>query len=98
MPSSGWRAAGGASRSPSRWATGGVGARLARYDAVRSALGERPFVDDLDRPGLLHGALRLSDHARARVRRIDTARAQALPGVVAVVTARRRARASAGTA
>ena len=30
---------------------GGVGARLARYDAVRSALGERPYVDDLDRPG-----------------------------------------------
>jgi selenium-dependent xanthine dehydrogenase len=67
---------------------GGVGARLARYDAIRSALGERPFVDDLDRPGLLHGAVRLSDHARARVVRIDTARAAALPGVAAVVTAR----------
>ncbi len=66
---------------------GGVGARLARYDAIRSALGERPFVDDLDRPGLLHGAVRLSDHPRALVRRIDTARARALPGVAAVVTA-----------
>ncbi len=66
---------------------GGVGARLARYDAVRSALGERPFVDDLDRPGLLHGALTLAKHARAAVRRIDTSRARALPGVVAVVTA-----------
>ena len=66
---------------------GGVGARLARYDAVRSALGERPYVDDLDRPGLLHGALVLSRHARACVRRIDTSRALAHPGVVAVVTA-----------
>jgi CO/xanthine dehydrogenase Mo-binding subunit/aerobic-type carbon monoxide dehydrogenase small subunit (CoxS/CutS family) len=72
---------------PEPVADGGVGARLARYDAVRSALGERPFVDDLDRPALLHGAVRLSDHARARVRRIDTTRAAALPGVVTVVTA-----------
>jgi aerobic-type carbon monoxide dehydrogenase small subunit (CoxS/CutS family) len=66
---------------------GGVGARLARYDAVRSALGTRPFVDDLDRPGLLHGAVRLSDHPRALVVRIDTSAARALDGVVAVVTA-----------
>jgi selenium-dependent xanthine dehydrogenase len=72
---------------PEPVADGGVGARLARYDAIRSALGERPFVDDVDRPGLLHGAVRLSDHARARVRRLDTTRAKALPGVVAVVTA-----------
>jgi xanthine dehydrogenase molybdenum-binding subunit len=66
---------------------GGVGARLARYDAVRAALGEQPYVDDLDRPGLLHGALVLSKHPRARVRRIDISRALAHPGVAAVVTA-----------
>lgn len=66
---------------------GGVGDRLARYDAVRAALGEKPFVDDLDRPGLLHGALVLSAHARARVLGIDVSRARALPGVVAVATA-----------
>ena len=66
---------------------GGVGARLARYDAVRTALGERPYVNDLDRQGLLHGALVLSPHARARVRRIDVSRALAHPGVAAVVTA-----------
>ncbi len=72
---------------PEPTAEGGVGARLARYDAVRTALGERPYVDDLDRPGLLHGALVLSRHARARVLRIDTTKACAHPGVVAVVTA-----------
>ncbi len=38
-------------------------------------------------PGMLHGALRFSDHPRAVVRRIDTAAARAAPGVVAVVTA-----------
>jgi xanthine dehydrogenase molybdenum-binding subunit len=72
---------------PEPTADGGVGARLARYDAVRTALGERPYVDDLDRPGLLHGALVLSRHACALVRRIDTSKARAHPGVVAVVTA-----------
>ena len=51
------------------------------------ALGEQPFVADMTAPGMLHGALRLSDHPRAVVRRIDTSRAAAAPGVVAVVTA-----------
>jgi xanthine dehydrogenase molybdenum-binding subunit len=36
---------------------------------------------------MLHGALRFSDHPRAVVRRIDTTRAAAAPGVVTVVTA-----------
>jgi len=66
---------------------GGVGARVARYEAVRSVLGERPYVDDLERPGLLHGALTLSPHARALVKRLDVSRARSHPGVVAVVTA-----------
>ena len=66
---------------------GGVGAPLARYGAVAQALGERPYVADLQRPGLLHGALVLSPHARARVVRIDTSKARAQPGVHAVVTA-----------
>ena len=38
-------------------------------------------------PGMLHGALRFSDHPRARVLRIDTSKAEAHPGVVDVVTA-----------
>ena len=80
-PSSGWPAAAAGEAIPEPEEDGGVGARLARYDAVRTALGERPYVDDLDRPGLLHGALVLSPHARARVRRIDTSQARALPGV-----------------
>jgi xanthine dehydrogenase molybdenum-binding subunit len=67
---------------------GGVGGRLQRYQGGDLALGARPFVADLDAPGLLHGAVTLSAHARARVLRIDTTRARALPGVVAVATAR----------
>jgi xanthine dehydrogenase molybdenum-binding subunit len=65
---------------------GGIGSRAARYEARELALGERPFVADLRMPGMLHGAIRFSDHPRALVRRIDTARASALPGVAAVVT------------
>jgi xanthine dehydrogenase molybdenum-binding subunit len=67
--------------------TGGVGVSLERYRGRELALGERAFVDDLSAPGMLHGALTLSPHARARVVRIDVARARAHPGVVAVATA-----------
>ncbi|MCU0769878.1 MAG: molybdopterin-dependent oxidoreductase, partial [Burkholderiaceae bacterium] len=66
---------------------GRVGQPLARVNAALTALGERPFVGDLSAPGMLHGALALSPHARARVLRIDTTRARALPGVRAVLTA-----------
>src|SRR5512140_1567013 len=66
---------------------GGVGARVARRGARELALGEQPFVNDLRAPGMLHGAIRFADHPRAVVLRIDTSRAVAAPGVVAVVTA-----------
>jgi xanthine dehydrogenase molybdenum-binding subunit len=73
--------------SPRPLTDGGVGVRLGRYRGRDMVLGERPFVDDLRRPGMLHGALAFSAHARARVLSIDTTRARALPGVAAVVTA-----------
>ncbi|HEX9187149.1 MAG TPA: selenium-dependent xanthine dehydrogenase [Vicinamibacteria bacterium] len=66
---------------------GGVGKPLARYGGLEQALGTRPYVADMHRPGLLHGALVLSSHARARVLGIDTSKARALAGVRAVVTA-----------
>jgi xanthine dehydrogenase molybdenum-binding subunit len=65
----------------------GVGTRALRYGGSELALGDRPFVGDLSAPGMLHGALRLCDHPRARILRIDTAKAAAHPGVAAVVTA-----------
>jgi len=66
---------------------GGVGARVDRIGARAMTLGEQPFVADMTAPGMLHGALRFSDHPRAVVRQIDTTRAAASPGVIAVVTA-----------
>ncbi len=67
---------------------GGVGARFNRLEMAPLILGKRPFTNDLQREGLLHAALVLSEHARARVLRVDTSAAAALPGVVAVATAR----------
>jgi len=72
---------------PAPGTDGRVGQSLARVGAAAMALGARAYVDDLARPGMLHGALTLSPHPRALVRRIDTARARAVPGVRAVLTA-----------
>ncbi len=66
---------------------GGVGSRGTKYEAVELALGDRGYVDDIRVPGMLHAALRLTDHARATVNRIDTKAARAADGVVAVFTA-----------
>ncbi len=72
---------------PARPASSGVGTRHVRYQAPELTLGTRLYVDDMTRPEMLHGALTLSPHPRALVRRIDTTRARALPGVAAVITA-----------
>ena len=66
----------------------GIGSRGVRYQGTDLALGDRGYVDDISVPGMLHGALRLSDHARAEVLRIDTAAAEAVAGVQAVFTAK----------
>ena len=64
-----------------------VGKRGAKYEAAPLTLGERDYIDDIRVPGMLHAALRLTDHARADVTAIDTAAAAAADGVVAVFTA-----------
>ncbi|HLX32143.1 MAG TPA: selenium-dependent xanthine dehydrogenase [Gaiellaceae bacterium] len=67
--------------------SGRVGTRAARYAGEGLALGDEAFVADMAEPGMLHGALRFSDHPRARVLSIDTTKAAAHPGVAAVLTA-----------
>ena len=64
----------------------GVGSPAPGYEAADLVTGDRPFVADMTVPGMLHGAVRFSDHPRALVRRIDTRRAAEAPGVVAVLT------------
>ncbi len=68
-------------------ALGGIGTSGTRYQGLDLALGAKDYIDDLRVGGMLHGAVRLADHARADVVRIDTTAAAAEPGVVRVLTA-----------
>jgi CO/xanthine dehydrogenase Mo-binding subunit len=63
-----------------------IGQRAVRPDARPLVLGESKFVGDLVFPGMLHAKIKRAGIAAARIRRIDTSAAQALPGVMAVVT------------
>ncbi len=65
----------------------GVGSRGTKYEADVLAAGVRPFIDDMQVDGLLHGALRLSDHARADIIAIDVEAALSVEGVAGIFTA-----------
>jgi xanthine dehydrogenase molybdenum-binding subunit len=65
----------------------GIGRSLSRYRGLEQALGERPFVDDMSVPGMLHAAPVLSAHPRAKVRAIHTSTALAMPGIMRIFTA-----------
>jgi aldehyde oxidoreductase len=65
----------------------GIGSRGTKYQAEALTLGDRPYVDDLRVPGMLHAALHLTEHARADIGGVDTSKALAAPGVVAAFTA-----------
>ncbi len=67
---------------------GKVGKRHPKYAAEKLVLGKSPFVADVKLDGMLHGALKLSDHPRAKVLKIDTMEAEKIPGVVKVFTAK----------
>ncbi|MGE3844348.1 MAG: molybdopterin cofactor-binding domain-containing protein [Vicinamibacterales bacterium] len=66
----------------------GVGRIVPRLNGQAQTLGEKPFIDDLRVPGMLHGAMVMSEHPRARVLKIDPTAALAMPGVVRVFTAK----------
>ena len=65
----------------------GIGHSIARQGGMAQTLGEKPFVDDMRVPGMLHGAMVPTKHPRARVLKIRTEAAAAMPGVVRVFTA-----------
>lgn len=68
-------------------ASGRVGTRQPKYQGRETVLGFRPFVADLREPGMLHCALKMSDHPRAKVVSIDVSAAAAIEGVLRVFTA-----------
>ena len=65
-----------------------VGTRRKRLDGFEKVSGRSVFTDDIKLPGMLHGKILRSPHARARIVSIDTSKAEALPGVKVVVTGR----------
>ena len=63
-----------------------VGTRPVRHDGFEKVTGAAQYGADIHLPGMLHGKILRSPHAHARIKSIDTSRAEAHPGVNAVAT------------
>jgi CO/xanthine dehydrogenase Mo-binding subunit len=63
-----------------------VGTRPIRPDGLDKVTGRAKFGADLELPGMLHGAFLRSPYAHAKILSIDTRKAEAAPGVKAIVT------------
>ena len=63
-----------------------VGTRPIRPDGTDKVTGRAEYGADIQLEGMLYGAILRSPHAHARITRIDTSKAEALPGVHAVAT------------
>src|SRR6266480_1814367 len=61
-----------------------IGRRIPMVDAAGKTTGAGKYTDDLSLPGMLVGKILHSPHPHARIKRIDTSRAEKLDGVVAV--------------
>jgi aerobic carbon-monoxide dehydrogenase large subunit len=64
----------------------GVGQPVPRVEDPRFITGRGRYVDDLELPQQCYGVVVMSPHAHARIKRVDTAKAKAAPGVLAVLT------------
>ena len=64
-----------------------VGDSAFRVDVREKVLGEGEYVDDVVMPGMLYGGAVRTEYPRARIVKIDTEGARALPGVVCVLKA-----------
>ncbi len=73
-----------------------IGRSLSRASARRTVAGRGRYTDDFDLPRTVHAAFVRSPHAHARILRIDTAEAAAMPGVVLVMTGAELAERSTG--
>ncbi|RYJ03889.1 MAG: xanthine dehydrogenase family protein molybdopterin-binding subunit [Acetobacteraceae bacterium] len=65
-----------------------IGQRTIRPDGADKVTGRAAYSADTTMPGLIWGKVLRSPHAHARIKSIDTSKAEALPGVKAVVTAK----------
>jgi len=65
-----------------------INSRAPRLDAPAKATGRAKYIDDLKMPNMLYGALLQSPYAHAKILNIDTSKAEKLPGVKRVITAK----------
>jgi len=65
-----------------------VGKSFARNDAALQVTGKIQYGDDYTRPDLLYAKILRSQHAHAKILKIDTSKAEQLGGVKAVITAK----------
>ena len=63
-----------------------VGTRPDRPDGIDKVTGRARFGADMTAPGMLHAVILRSPHAHAKIVKIDTSKAEAAPGVKAIVT------------
>ena len=63
-----------------------VGKAVSRSEAVEKLTGSAAYVSDMSLPGMLYAQVKKSPHARAKIKRVDIAKARVLPGVRAIVT------------
>lgn len=63
-----------------------VGKEVTRVEDASLVTGKAEFIDNMVLPGMLHTAILRTPFAHARITKIDTSAAEALPGVIAVVT------------
>jgi carbon-monoxide dehydrogenase large subunit len=64
-----------------------IGSPVERLEDLRFLRGRGTFVDDIDRPGMLHAGMLRSSFAHGRVVRVDASRSLEMPGVHSVITA-----------
>jgi xanthine dehydrogenase molybdenum-binding subunit len=63
-----------------------IGKKVERVDAFERLVGEAKYAADIYLPDMLYAKILRSPHPHARIIKIDTSRAQALPGVKAILT------------
>jgi CO/xanthine dehydrogenase Mo-binding subunit len=64
-----------------------VGQRIPKRDAPLKVSGGAVYIQDMKVPGMLHGKILYSKYAHAKILKLDTSKAEKLPGVKAVITA-----------
>jgi len=65
-----------------------VGGRQPKYNSEKLVMGDCPYVADMSFPGMVNGALKFSDHPRAKIISINIEKASKHPGVIRIFTAK----------